>query len=488
MKKIIFVIVGAISTLLVGCNVGNASQGDQQTLSSINVNGTDAVKNNLLGSGSASSLFSIAKGPNGNVAVGESGAIMYSDDGESWNMVTPVSSNSLYKVLYVASLNRYLAAGGNGEIISSQDGKTWSTFNWGVYNKDTNSIQTPSNDILDFIVNANYIIAVAKNNAIYVINAANPIQSASVQKTAINTDLKAIAISESGLISISAADGSLFYGNFNSATKVNNYGWNRATLFKQNPIQKIRYDSIQSLFLGVSESGYLVKSSDGVRWSSPIQIAKNISTPIVYSSNRGYFAIGVFNGLLQINYSSDLVSWSTETLNAPTPVNKAYDLECFSGSNDCFIAGNNDSILHLPESAGLNDGWRFSSDQYNTILKSGETITNDGGHTLVYLYKEEGKLLLLQTDGNFICSKKGIVIMMSGINSVPAPNGSTLRMKVDGTLEQYVANIKPEYSRPRYKSYDSGESGTFLVYNKVSDGIEMVSNGLENKFTLCSFK
>ena len=57
------------------------------------------------------------------LAVGSSGAILNSDGGESWQILSSPTRNWLYGVSYGAG--RYVIVGDNSTILSSVDGRSW---------------------------------------------------------------------------------------------------------------------------------------------------------------------------------------------------------------------------------------------------------------------------------------------------------------------------------------------------------------------------
>ena len=63
------------------------------------------------------------------VAVGNSGNILTSSDGTSWDNRTSGTSNDLYGVTYENST--YVATGENGTILTSSDGITWTSLFFG---------------------------------------------------------------------------------------------------------------------------------------------------------------------------------------------------------------------------------------------------------------------------------------------------------------------------------------------------------------------
>ena len=77
-------------------------------------------------------LYGVAYGNSTFVAVGQSGTILTSTDGETWESQTSGTSNYLYGVAYGNST--FVAVGLSGTILTSTNGTSWTTRTSGTTN------------------------------------------------------------------------------------------------------------------------------------------------------------------------------------------------------------------------------------------------------------------------------------------------------------------------------------------------------------------
>ena len=81
-------------------------------------------------SGTSNYLYGVTYGNSTFVAVGDSGNILTSSDGISWDNRTSGTSNDLNGVSYENST--FVAVGENGTIVTSSDGITWTSLFFGL--------------------------------------------------------------------------------------------------------------------------------------------------------------------------------------------------------------------------------------------------------------------------------------------------------------------------------------------------------------------
>src|SRR5664279_4823768 len=74
--------------------------------------------------GASKKLYGLASSGNQHMAVGTSGAILTSSNGDRWTARVSGTATTLYSVAWNGSL--FVAVGGTGTILSSPDGITWS--------------------------------------------------------------------------------------------------------------------------------------------------------------------------------------------------------------------------------------------------------------------------------------------------------------------------------------------------------------------------
>lgn len=214
------------------------------------------------------------------VAVGDSGEVKISDDGENWEAAERATFRSLSRVVY--GNGRFVAVGEGGTVLTSPDGRAWSA-----------SLNQMTDDLVGIAVGPNRFVAVGKNTRLL-----SSVDGLTWQPIAAPVVGDFMGVASDGVRFIALAS------NRAIATSSDGVTWSAGSIPTGLDIRQIVASSAGFLVTGVD--GSLLASLEGTRWTP--WVAPSAST-------SGYRYVGVTEGkfiLAGDNFayaSSDGASW-----------------------------------------------------------------------------------------------------------------------------------------------------------------------------------
>ena len=229
------------------------------------------------------------------IAVGNSGAIYQSPDGNQWTSVTSGLSINLTKVVAVNEV--FVAMGDDGSNISlfqSTDGSTWTTI----------THDLPSGTLTDARA-ANSVILLASGNSLLL--SSNFGVSWTSQSSGLIFPITAITHNRSQFGIVSST------GEF--AVSLDGQSWNPGTSM---PTAVTALQGVDSQWVGLNTTGTIhVTSDNGATWSST---DSGLGSTTSLTSSQSLLMIANQSG--QITTSTDLVNFSPQTSGTSTTIEK----------------------------------------------------------------------------------------------------------------------------------------------------------------------
>ena len=264
----------------------------------------------IIGAGAVgTSLRAAAAGPNELVAVGTSGTILHSSNGQRWNSRTSGTSSQLNDVTFGAGL--FIAVGNSGVVLASADALTWSP-QAAPANLALNGIIFEKN--LWIITGASGRIFTSSNGTLWTQRTTNTTNA--LNKSAFGNGIF-VAVGSAGTI-LNSTDG---------------ITWNLAAAPTKEALTDVAFGG--GTFVTVGSGGATFTSTNGTTWT-------NRSTTNEALSSVNY-AIGHFiaTGIGSAYYlSTDGATWNVRFTGALDPV-----LSCVESRNELFLVGENSAIL-----------------------------------------------------------------------------------------------------------------------------------------------
>lgn len=458
-----------VSTFLVACNSGvtnnsninpgvqlaskSYEQDNEQMLTKIRVSysASNSATDGLSDSFNAN-LYSIAKGNGVYIAVGDSGQILYSLDGYSWNKANSGVSVNLHSITYNSANGLFYAVGDNSTVLSSADGKSWTLY------KTLN----PVVNLYSIVAMEGNLVIGADASTIFEIKAAGR-GTVTVRNTVDNMKLIS-ATYGNGMVLLGSDDGSILY---KSTTNFDTAAWLRATRFSEMAINGLSYDSKYGEFLASGSNGKVVSSIGGVNWPTPVVATNSSLNSIAFDTvSDKVIAVGGTGTSSTMVISQDLNAWNQQTL----PVNNVQlnNIQCFD-QGDCFVVGNSATILvgkERNQSTSLPVWQQVTGNQL--VVASGASYTNQNGTEEVVLFKNASRTFVLQKDSNLVCYGTNGPLWASITNKYARPTPGSMQMLSNGNL-QVTGD---------YRTYLSGTNsqGAYIIYQSSDNSIDIVSS------------
>jgi hypothetical protein len=205
---------------------------------------------------SSSTIFSVCWAENINlfVAVGDSGKISTSPDGETWTAQTPVDSSALGCVRYFKELGIFVAVGSASQVIVSSDGEEW--------HKATG-------------INSDMIAAYDIYHTVEY-------------------------LPETGRLVLGSESGGVYYSSDGEV-------WTTGTNAGAYAVYDSQYVEAQSAVYAVAANGRLLKTVDGITWTS-LSSAVVSGVSLLYVQEIAVWIIPSNLGIPQ--YSTNQTSWT----------------------------------------------------------------------------------------------------------------------------------------------------------------------------------
>ncbi len=425
--------------------------------------------------GNLANLHAMAKGNGVYVAVGESGNVEYSSDGQYWSSITIGNGIDLHGVTFNSYNNLFYAVGDNSSVYSSTDGKNWIVY------KSLN----PTRDLYSVMsVDGNLVIG-AESSTIFEIAVK---QRGLVTERSTVDNMKLLSATYgNGVMLLGSDDGSLLYKlSSNWATGT----WNRATKFPNTAINGLSFESVDSWYMAATSTGSVTSSANGITWSTPVMAEYNgLNSITLEPRSNSFIAVGGAESAAIVS-SPDFNTWGSYS-NLPV-TGRLNAINCFD-QDDCFIVGNNGVILYGAElDEYSNPVWiRVDSGSlnYQTLMTSGSSNNNrvasfTTGYSIVSktLFSNNHLQLVLTSSGNLVCSTAGLgvnpVQLWSSNTGYGFQTSTTVAMQSTGNL--VVNNESSTYSS------NTNESGAYLVYDSAKDSINIVAQDGRVLKVLCA--
>ena len=294
---------------------------------------------------STATLKSVAYGIGQYVAVGSGGSVVVSSDGVIWKTVTSVTAQNLNRVIYGGG--RFVAVGNSGTILTSSDGFTW-TSRTAANRTVVAQTGTGTSPVSSGNANNRYTIQDATPNIFSNVLAGDRL-------TIIST------------VAFTTNDGSLSLGTYtvqsvsgDTLTMTTNMVGASPSILLENVTYKIERINIHlndvsyngTTYVAAGDSGTLQVSADSTNWSIPstTNSLKYSNTAIEYGNSRfvvfGY-ATGTDTSLLN---STDGFTWSSQTSPATTKISSI----AWSGSG--FVAAGTNGTIWT-SATGIGGQW-----------------------------------------------------------------------------------------------------------------------------------
>lgn len=244
------------------------------------------------------------------IAVGNAGAVLLSEMGNTWSLQPTGMNNRLTAI--AGSVSRYVAVGDNGSILSSPDG-----INWSIHAAEPTNT-TPLTDVVSFDT---AFVAVGSNHAdrsAVIMNSPDGIHWTRNAYSSVNGQLNAIASSGSLLVAIGMTDGRLV-----ALSSTDGMFWKETPL--PDTTINLAYDIIwaQNQFL-VTGFGFIARSPDGINWTVTNMPASLLINRLTHTGN---IYAGAGNGIYT---SPDGLNWNRTYTGDP---NYPFRSIAWSGTN-----------------------------------------------------------------------------------------------------------------------------------------------------------
>jgi len=238
-------------------------------------------------SGTSNHLYGVIYGKGTFVAVGASGTIITSSDGTIWDNRTSGTSNGLYEVTHgTYGNNTFVTVGPSGTILSSSDGTTWD-------NRTSGTSVT--------------LWGVTYGNSTFVtVGSSGVILSSSDGTT---WDNRTSGTSDF-LYGVTYGNGIFVTGGYSSGniyTSSDGTTWDNRTSGTSNGLKGYTYGN--STFIAVGDSGTILSSSDGTTWDNRTSGISNDLYGVIYGKGT-FIAVGDSGTILT---SSDGITWYNRT-------------------------------------------------------------------------------------------------------------------------------------------------------------------------------
>jgi hypothetical protein len=238
-------------------------------------------------SGTSNHLYGVIYGKGTFVAVGASGTIITSLDGTTWDNRTSGTSNGLYEVTHgTYGNNTFVTVGPSGTILSSSDGTTWD-------NRTSGTSVT--------------LWGVTYGNSTFVtVGSSGVILSSSDGTTWVNRT----SGTSDFLYGVTYGNGIFVTGGYSSGniyTSSDGTTWDNRNSGTSNGLKGYTYGN--STFVAVGDSGTILSSSDGTTWDNRTSGISNDLYGVIYGKGT-FVAVGDSGTILT---SSDGRTWYNRT-------------------------------------------------------------------------------------------------------------------------------------------------------------------------------
>ncbi len=192
------------------------------------------------------------------VAVGDGGAIVYSTNGVTWGGVATDITEDLHSVSYNKITKLFYAVGDNGLVISSADGLTWNKYH---------RLQPANNLLTIYTKNGDTFIG-AESGIIYELETSTPRALITVRELGDNNEnITTVTGDDKDMMIIGTNKGDAYYKKY-SQFKADN--WHKSISKGNLNYSDMYYDLTDGTFIATSINGYVMRSKDGIQWSTPI--------------------------------------------------------------------------------------------------------------------------------------------------------------------------------------------------------------------------
>lgn len=251
-------------------------------------------------SGVVYDLYGITYGDGKYVAVGASGAIVTSSDGESWKRQNSTTTKTLQGVAYGS--DGFVAVGGNGTIVTSKDGEIW------------NSVTGFTTTLMGVTFGDGKYVAVGLNGKIVILTFTN--NTWGLETHTINfATLRSIIYGNGKFVAVgsykdfeplSSAFGNIWTFSVGATWVSPTSPANPTSVITTASVGGITYNN--GKYVAVGAKGTIVTSSDGATWGSLKKGTLDLSG-VTYGNGK-YVAVGASGTIVS---SSDGVSWTSGT-------------------------------------------------------------------------------------------------------------------------------------------------------------------------------
>ncbi len=239
---------------------------------------------------SSTDFYSIVRGGNQLVSVGDTGAILVSSNGVKWTMRYTGSSVFLRDVIWTG--NQYVVVGDNGTIRTSPEGITW---------KENKSFTTQSLNAI--IWSGSQLVTVGDNGTILSVQPKNSGfgEAWRNKSSGITSNLYDICWNGSQFVTVGDSGAIL--------TSPDGVVWTQRTSGTTNPLKTIGWSGSQ--FVAAGYNGTILTSENGIDWIQGTSGTRDVITAVCWGGNQ-FVAVGHGNEHMRgiILTSSDGVAWT----------------------------------------------------------------------------------------------------------------------------------------------------------------------------------
>jgi len=240
-------------------------------------------------SGFTATLKAIVFGSGIFVAVGESGTIVYSQDGVDWNAATHDLPQVLHAIAY--GPDGYVAVGDKGTIQTTMDGQTWTTI-----------ALSSGDDLRGVAYGDNQYVAVGRNGSVFTSTGGSAWTSHS---TGSQATLHAVVFGASGFVAV-GSKGAVF-------TSPDATTWTLQNSGTTHTLRSVAYGAAH--YVAAGDSGAVIESTDGATWAvADSGTVANAQFAVAYGNNE-FVVVGrpapkySTNGVTWHTVPADLVGW-----------------------------------------------------------------------------------------------------------------------------------------------------------------------------------
>jgi hypothetical protein len=248
-------------------------------------------------SGTLATLRAVAFGAGRFVAVGDLGTILTSTNGTNWQFATATNLITLRGVTYAD--NAFLAVGDNGIILSSADAVAWSAVHTGPYSLDDVAFgnglavavggTTPTNAWAD----GSAVILTSTNRTDWIL-----------EEAGFPSRVHSVCFGN-GLFAATTSEANLYFRGFPSiGTSSNGVDWTHYL----SPFHLTDVAVGTNEFVAIGPAAWNVHSSNGLAWRTNTSTIPNIRPQAITYGPNGFVAVGLFG---RIARSPDGVDWTT---------------------------------------------------------------------------------------------------------------------------------------------------------------------------------